>query len=67
MCFIMLKYSGYSALYNVNLHRLTCKTPLLHKVKKEKEKKKEKENAHFFLLKFSHCIWGANSCVLPNF
>ena len=34
--------------------------PLLHKVK-------WKENAHFFLVKFSHCIWGANSYILPIF
>ena len=33
MCFIVLKYYGYSALYNANLHRLTCKMPLLQKVK----------------------------------
>ena len=33
MCFIMLKYWGYSALYNSNLHRLTCKMPLFQKVK----------------------------------
>ena len=41
MCFIMLKYWDYSALYNATLHRLTCKMPLLQKVK-------SKENPQFF-------------------
>ena len=36
MCFVMLKYWGYSALYNATLHRLTCKMPLLQKWNKKK-------------------------------
>ena len=52
MCFIMLKYGGYSALYNATLHRLTCKMPLLQKVK-------EKENAHFFSREISELYLGS--------
>ena len=33
MCLIMCKHQGYSALYNANLYILTCKMPLLQKVK----------------------------------
>ena len=49
MCFIMLKYWCYSALYNATLHRLTCKMPLLQKWHKKKM-------PISFLVKFSHCI-----------
>ena len=45
---VMLKNQSYNALYNANLHRLTCKMSLLQKVKKKKKEKKKK--AFFFSL-----------------
>ena len=55
MCFIMLKYYGYLALYNGNLHRLTCKKHFLQKVK-------WKENAQFFSWNF-HTIFGEQIAI----
>ena len=57
---IMLKYWGYSILYETNLNRLTSKMSFLLKTK-------SKEIDHFYLVKFSHGIWGANGYILPNF
>ena len=33
MCLKMVENQGYHALFNANLHTLTCKIPILQKVK----------------------------------
>ena len=45
MGLIMLKYEGYSVLYNFKLHRLTCKMPHVQ------------ENNHFFLIINFHMVF----------
>ena len=62
ICFIIFKYKDYKLPISIDLKMWNA-----HLTKNASSTKSEiKRNRSFFLVKFSHCIWRANSYILPN-